>query len=725
MAKDDIIIKAELQIAKAKTNIKSLKNELKSLDMRYTESKEKVAVLANEERKLARGKELLTQRNKELTLSQGKLGNSTGAATAATLELGRTISDMPYGIRGVANNLSQFASQFSFMANKVDATTGKVAGFSGALKNLKHAIKANAVLLIIQSVISAFDYFAGSVSKAEKSFDSFSDTVSKGYVKVAKIEALNNIMTDTNSTLEQQQSALADLKKLGYEPANQEIGVFIENQKKLVVVRAAMKAAESELQDLYKERLQVFSKFRKEFADLTKLSEEGGFGQDISKAILDELKLDKQEIDRKEKELKKEFQRLIKRSLEFDSDGDGTINKISPFKTKEALKLDVENNLSAQQKLQRQTELINLKTEEKLYINSVQSEEDKLAYKEFYAQKRLEIELDYELKGIDAKETAEKESVRKKATIRIKQLEDDLVKYKKNLKDKGVADTAAGKESIDKATKEVEEKVALTKTEAERTVQQITEKYAALFPFWTQMADARRDALGVGSTEEGADENPELNKISVYIESYKTLMSGLTQFLDGEFERQLTIEQNKTNILNKELNDRLINENLSAEQRKNIQNQIAQNDENLRVKQDAINKKKFKQTKALNLSMALIDTYAGATQVLADKKLPSWAKIPMMVSIIGAGLAQVAAISRQKFQSSSANTPINTGGGGAGGGTTERAEPSFNIVGRSNDNLLINAIQAQFDKPLKAYVVSRDVTNQQQLDGMIVSQAGT
>ena len=202
-------------------------------------------------------------------------------------------------------------------------------------------------------------------------------------------------------------------------------------------------------------------------------------------------------------------------------------------------------------------------------------------------------------------------------------------------------------------------------------------------------------------------------------------MSGLTQFLDGEFERQLTIEQNKTNILNKELNDRLINENLSAEQRKNIQNQIAQNDENLRVKQDAINKKKFKQTKALNLSMALIDTYAGATQVLADKKLPSWAKIPMMVSIIGSGLAQVAAIYRQKFQSSSANTPIRTSTGGGGAGTTERADPSFNIVGRSNENLLINAIQAQFDKPLKAYVVSRDVTNQQQLDGMIVSQAGT
>ena len=34
-------------------------------------------------------------------------------------------------------------------------------------------------------------------------------------------------------------------------------------------------------------------------------------------------------------------------------------------------------------------------------------------------------------------------------------------------------------------------------------------------------------------------------------------MSGITNFTDGEYERQLTIEQNKTNVLNAELNNRL------------------------------------------------------------------------------------------------------------------------------------------------------------------------
>ena len=667
------------------------------------------------------------------------VSKATGGATAATLELGRAISDAPYGIRGVANNLSQFASQFSFMANKVDETTGKVVGFDGAIKNLGKAMRANAVLLAIQLIIAAFDKFVGGAKKAKEE----SDSLTKSFgLQTTKLMVLKSALDDSNVSLEDKtklvKNANNEFKDLNIEldengnltdasrlAIDKHSIALVKNAKAKAIASLITKEMNNQAALEAEEAGDRLGYFETLYAAIS--AKVIGTSKAISNAIERDADKRDEAIGKSEKRVNK-FLKMLKENgadLATSLFNDGSKDKdkkISPFKTKEALDLDVKSNLSAIQQLQKKTELINLKTEEKNYINSIESEEGKLAYKELYAEKRLKIELDYELKAIDAKEAAEKASVRKKATRRIKELEDDLVKYKKSLKDKGTADTAAGKESIAKATKEVDEKIALTKTESERTVQQITEKYAELFPFWTQMADARRNALGL---KEGADENPELTKISVYIESYKTLMSGLTEFLDGEFERQLTIEQNKTNVVNKQLNDRLLNENLSKDQRKSIQNEIAQNDENLRLKQDAINRKKFNQTKALNLSMALIDTYAGATQVLADKKLPSWAKIPMMVSIIGAGLAQVAAISRQKFQSSSANTPINVGGGGASGGASERSEPSFNIVGRSNENLLINAIQAQFDKPLKAYVVSRDVTNQQQLDGMIVGQAGT
>ena len=200
----------------------------------------------------------------------------------------------------------------------------------------------------------------------------------------------------------------------------------------------------------------------------------------------------------------------------------------------------------------------------------------------------------------------------------------------------------------------------------------------------------------------------------------------MRDFLQAESDRELTIEQNKTNALNTELNNRLLNEDLSKEKRKAIQNQIAQNDEKLRIKQNAIKKKAFNTQKAFNMSLAVVNTIsAGISAANATYGGPI-AKIVAMTATIAAGMAQVAIISRQKFQPDAANTPINTGGGVSGSSGGEgRAEPSFNIVGRSDDNLLINAIQATFDKPLKAYVVSRDVTNQQQLDGVITDQAGT
>ena len=123
--------------------------------------------------------------------------------------------------------------------------------------------------------------------------------------------------------------------------------------------------------------------------------------------------------------------------------------------------------------------------------------------------------------------------------------------------------------------------------------------------------------------------------------------------------------------------------------------------------------------------MAIISTYSAAAKTLDETKGGSFARIAGMVAVIGSGLAQVAAISRQKFQSSSAKTPINTSSQGGGAGGDGRSGSSFNVVGMSGDSLLINAIQAQFDKPLKAYVVSRELTSQQQLDGMIVNQAST
>ena len=59
--------------------------------------------------------------------------NKSGLAGATLVELGRTISDMPYGIRGVANNLSQLSTLFVTLIS----TSG---GFKDALTVLKQTL---------------------------------------------------------------------------------------------------------------------------------------------------------------------------------------------------------------------------------------------------------------------------------------------------------------------------------------------------------------------------------------------------------------------------------------------------------------------------------------------------------------------------------------------------------------------------------------------------------
>ena len=60
---------------------------------------------------------------------------------------------------------------------------------------------------------------------------------------------------------------------------------------------------------------------------------------------------------------------------------------------------------------------------------------------------------------------------------------------------------------------------------------------------------------------------------------------------------------------------------------------------------------------------------------------------------------------------------------GAGGGAGGVQAPSFNVVGSSAQNQLAAAIAGAESKPVKAYVVSSDVSTAQEFDRKIVEGA--
>jgi len=112
--------------------------------------------------------------------------------------------------------------------------------------------------------------------------------------------------------------------------------------------------------------------------------------------------------------------------------------------------------------------------------------------------------------------------------------------------------------------------------------------------------------------------------------------------------------------------------------------------------------------KAIAIAQATIDTYVGANKALAQGGI--FGAISA-AGIIAGGLANVRTIAKTKIP----NAPEVK--------SAAPQAPSFNVVGAAPENQLAQAIGEQEKKPVKAFVVSSEVTNQQALDRNIEAGA--
>tara|TARA_R110000787_G_scaffold18775_1_gene57153 strand:+ start:5640 stop:7874 length:2235 start_codon:yes stop_codon:yes gene_type:complete len=95
--------------------------------------------------------------------SYDKMRDATGSASASTLEMGRVISDSNYGIRGVANNLSQLGSNLASTYKKAGSLTGAFMAMKGALMGPLGA------LLLFQTGIALLERWSMKSTKAADS----------------------------------------------------------------------------------------------------------------------------------------------------------------------------------------------------------------------------------------------------------------------------------------------------------------------------------------------------------------------------------------------------------------------------------------------------------------------------------------------------------------------------------------------------------------------------
>ena len=123
--------------------------------------------------------------------------------------------------------------------------------------------------------------------------------------------------------------------------------------------------------------------------------------------------------------------------------------------------------------------------------------------------------------------------------------------------------------------------------------------------------------------------------------------------------------------------------------------------------------------KAAAAAAALINTYQGITAELATKTVT-----PFDFAIKLANIATTAAIGFKSVKDILKTDPETASGGTAPTGSAPASQPpAFNIVGAGAGNQLAETIAGQSKEPVKAYVVSQDVTTAQSLERNIVDGA--
>ena len=265
---------------------------------------------------------------------------------------------------------------------------------------------------------------------------------------------------------------------------------------------------------------------------------------------------------------------------------------------------------------------------------------------------------------------------------------------------------AIDKEKEDKKKKEDEEK---TLKQKQKTDKEIADAKA--------LSDLKNQ---IRNAEAVTEEERRLLEIEKTTEHYDKLIAlAKAKGLATE-----ALENAKTNALNKLSEQKSKNEieweKLTQQQKTAIVSNGFKNLSNILGEESAAGK-------AAAIAAATIDTYQSA-----NASYKSLAGIPIVGPALGAVAAGAAIVSGLKTvkKITSTKTPKGNGGGGSpsisgGGGSAPSVSqpPAFNVVGASDTNQLADAIGGQSQKPVKAFVVSNDVTTAQSMDRNIVDGA--
>jgi hypothetical protein len=272
--------------------------------------------------------------------------SSAGLAGATLTETGRLISDLPFGIGAVTNNLSQLSTMFGTLV----ISSG---GFGKAMKSLGQQLRSGlGVILAFQVLISLLEAFKEPISNyisdtfgASKATRAYANALKEASEavsgEVSSLQTLLAVAKDEKISKEDRQKAVEQINK-DYpeylenvsleEIANKDLNTQIEKQIELELKRAKARAIADEMAKVQQEIIQAETQSLKEnlgvtdFLRVTIKNSFAGLNADIG-GLTEQAVKNREETVRKGNDTLSQLQGKLLELLKDDGVVDALIDK--------------------------------------------------------------------------------------------------------------------------------------------------------------------------------------------------------------------------------------------------------------------------------------------------------------------------------------------------------------------------------------------------------------
>lgn len=598
--------------------------------------------------------------------------DKTGLAGATLVELGRTISDSNYGIRGMANNLSQLSTLMITLIS----TTG---GLKNGIQALTKAFMGPLGLIIgFQVIIALIERFDMQSKKTEKSVNSFEESIARS---ASALKILRDLSEDNAISKEELERTVIAVNAK-YKDLNislDENGKLTEESRKQIDLKikalerlAKATAIQKELEDLFADIVKV----QLEEEEKLQQAEENQFASRV-KRITNTGKVRKKSTEQLKKELK-ERQDAIKASFEDE-------------------KNELKNRVEILKNILSDEDLV-----DELFGKKSGGSGTRLPKR----AKEILLEFDSELKNffLDIDKDGV-EGVLVKGIERVKRLYEPLFESGKKGSEQLKRLGEDFKEIQERNQESLKNGLAFIKEQAKDVTSLFRATQQSLkFVGDTILSyhDARMDAL---------------KRERDYV-----LHSGE---LTGAAQRKAIEDLEKREIRSQQRKIKAERDLFTIKQSLLIAEEL------MKIKADFAERKRMFEQQTVYFVNAQGRIVAKAAESTADAtfSIGEFARqlgpvgIAAYAVTIGGLIASIMS-ARKKAQASLSSLGAPSMGGGSIGGGGGVEAPDFNVVGASPESQLAQSVLGQQQKPLRAFVVNKDIKTAEELERNTIKSLG-